>query len=320
MFNKNLHALSPKENFDYNVFITHGANFHLDDVASTALCLLFKRENDIINNNAKEEFEIEGAYPVTNGGVVIRTLKPEEAISCLESDQLPIVYDIGRGEFDHHQEDAEVRPNGIKYAAFGLLWKKFGNHEKFPHFDERFVQLIDDHDNGGKTNFLSTLIRNFNVTPQEKCSTSEFDIDNEHFKCAVNIVYKIIYRELFTESEEADNKEYIENNAKYETLPNGKSIMILDKFVPWKQAIFDIGVDVSCCIYPHMRGGYAIEVAPVSPNSMESEWTFKPEYCGKPANELPKYVSFVHRSGFISNVNTMENAISVAKEYIVSKN
>lgn len=33
-----------------------------------------------------------------------------------------IIYDIGYGKFDHHQEDAKVRENGIKYASFGLLF------------------------------------------------------------------------------------------------------------------------------------------------------------------------------------------------------
>ncbi len=37
-----------------------------------------------------------------------------------------IVFDIGRGQYDHHQRDSRVRENGVPYAAFGLLWEKFG--------------------------------------------------------------------------------------------------------------------------------------------------------------------------------------------------
>ena len=33
-----------------------------------------------------------------------------------------IVYDVGGGMFDHHQEPRETRPNGVPYAAFGLLF------------------------------------------------------------------------------------------------------------------------------------------------------------------------------------------------------
>ena len=28
--------------------------------------------------------------------------------------------------FDHHQEPRESRPNGVPYAAFGLLWRGLG--------------------------------------------------------------------------------------------------------------------------------------------------------------------------------------------------
>lgn len=37
-----------------------------------------------------------------------------------------IMYDIGGGCFDHHQKDRRIRENRIPYAAFGLLWEKFG--------------------------------------------------------------------------------------------------------------------------------------------------------------------------------------------------
>ncbi len=37
-----------------------------------------------------------------------------------------IVFDIGRGAYDHHQKDSRVRENGIPYAAFGLLWEELG--------------------------------------------------------------------------------------------------------------------------------------------------------------------------------------------------
>ena len=37
-----------------------------------------------------------------------------------------IVYDVGGGMFDHHSEPRECRPNGVPYAAFGLLWRVLG--------------------------------------------------------------------------------------------------------------------------------------------------------------------------------------------------
>ena len=71
---------------------THGGKFHADDVFSSALLLYFNPEIQITRGNQVPE-DYEG-----------------------------IVYDIGRGEYDHHQKDSRVRENGIAYAAFGLLW------------------------------------------------------------------------------------------------------------------------------------------------------------------------------------------------------
>ena len=37
-----------------------------------------------------------------------------------------IVFDIGRGQYDHHQKDSRIRENGVAYAALGLLWEALG--------------------------------------------------------------------------------------------------------------------------------------------------------------------------------------------------
>ena len=36
-----------------------------------------------------------------------------------------IVADIGFGKYDHHQPNAELRPDGKKYAACGLVFRDF---------------------------------------------------------------------------------------------------------------------------------------------------------------------------------------------------
>ena len=56
-------------------------------------------------------------------------LNPE--ITITRGNQVPenyegLVFDIGRGQYDHHQKDSRIRDNGVPYAAFGLLWEKLG--------------------------------------------------------------------------------------------------------------------------------------------------------------------------------------------------
>ena len=108
---------------------THGGKFHSDDVFATA----FLR---IINPD----------ITITRGFTV-----PEDFDG--------IVYDIGRGEFDHHQSDKEYRDNGCPYAAFGLIWRAFGEAfagiEEMKRFDAQFIQPLDLSDNTGCSNVLA---------------------------------------------------------------------------------------------------------------------------------------------------------------------
>ena len=75
---------------------THGGKFHADDVFSAALLLYLNPEIQITRGNKVPE------------------------------DYDGIVFDIGRGEYDHHQIDSRIRDNGVPYAAFGLLWEQLG--------------------------------------------------------------------------------------------------------------------------------------------------------------------------------------------------
>ena len=117
---------------------THSGKFHADDVFSSALLLYLNPE-----------------ITITRGSKV-----PEGYDG--------IVFDIGRGEYDHHQKDSRIRENGVPYAAFGLLWERLGagilGEELAQTFDEAFVQPLDNNDNTGEKNELATLIGNFNPT------------------------------------------------------------------------------------------------------------------------------------------------------------
>lgn len=115
--------------------VTHSGSFHADDIfACATLSLYFKK------NNLKYK--------------VIRT---RDELIIKEADY---VFDVGGiyepklERFDHHQpEGAGKRENGIPYASFGLVWKKYGpllcdNEEVINDIDRRLAQPIDAIDNG----------------------------------------------------------------------------------------------------------------------------------------------------------------------------
>ena len=87
---------------------THSGKFHADDVFSAALLLYLNPEINISRGNKVPE-DFDG-----------------------------IVFDIGRGQYDHHQKDSRVRENGVPYAAFGLLWEALGEKILGQELAEKF--------------------------------------------------------------------------------------------------------------------------------------------------------------------------------------
>lgn len=124
-----------------DVAYTHNGVFHADDVCSAAL--------------------LEIVFP----GIEIRRVSavPEDA---------ELAFDIGYGRYDHHQQNAELRDDGNKYAAFGLLWRDLGtsilskSDAKF--FDDVFVKQIDYTDNTGFPNSFSAAIKAMNPAWNEE--------------------------------------------------------------------------------------------------------------------------------------------------------
>lgn len=113
-------------------FITHNGTFHADEVMS--LSILINLCTDI---------------------KLYRTTK-------LPDDVNAFIFDIGGGEFDHHESDFNLqRDNGIKYASCGLIWKKYGEiilknigidsgdvKTIFQSIDKSIIMDIDRFDNG----------------------------------------------------------------------------------------------------------------------------------------------------------------------------
>lgn len=111
---------------------THAGKFHADDVFATALLQILRPD-----------------IKITRGFVV-----PDDFDG--------IVYDVGFGMFDHHQEPRECRPNGVPYAALGLLWRVLGpglvGERQARLIDENFIQPLDLNDNTGEQNSLCDAI------------------------------------------------------------------------------------------------------------------------------------------------------------------
>lgn len=259
---------------------THAGKFHADDVFSTAFLKYLNPE-----------------YIYTRGYQV------PEAFDG-------IVYDIGWGEFDHHQAEARIRDNGVPYAAFGLLWEKYAasviGEDEAKRLDALFVQPLDISDNTGASNEVCNIIEAFNPVWDSEQS------EDEAFAEAVEFAYKILehkFEGIFAVKRGEDMiKEALEKAE--------DKIVILEKTAPWKQILAPS--DVEYVIYPSKRGGYGAQGVPVTADSLELKRPFPEEWRGKTAEELAeksgvKGLRFCHKSGFLLTTETLEEAIECCR-------
>ena len=261
---------------------THGGKFHADDVFSSAL-LLYINPEIVISRGNKVPEDFDG-----------------------------IVFDIGRGRYDHHQKDSRVCENGVPYAAFGLLWEVLGKEilgeELAEKMDESFIQPLDINDNTGEKNELATLIGNFNPPWDAKGGS------DEAFFQAVSVAGMILENkfERYRGNARADQRvEQVleEHNPK-------DRILVLPEFIHCQKALAE--TEIAFVIFPSNRGGYCIQPQKRE-YSMNYKCSFPSQWLGLEGEELVKETGlssavFCHKGGFLMTVGELEDAKAACKK------
>lgn len=298
--------------------VTHSGRFHADDVfATSALSILFEKQN--------KEFEL------------IRSRKSED----IESGD--IVYDNGREYnpdkkiFDHHQEGgAGERDNKVPYAAFGLIWKHYGQEIVLEFFegklekekidkihklvDEVLVQPIDAGDTGcedyssdkeGLRSYVpDSFVLSFNPTNKEGYENS-YDL----FMQSVNIAKQILERELLSAEAKIAGIEKVKNI--YESSED-KRIIVLDEGGSWKEVLVK-KEEPMYVIFPTVDAdGWMIQAVTKELSGYDVRKSFPENWCGKAGEELEKETGvegskFCHLKGFLCVTETKDQALEIAK-------
>ena len=289
--------------------ITHNGTFHADEVLATAiLCKVVKNP------------------------VVCRIPKVPENL-----DNEVIVYDIGLGEFDHHQKNGNgVRENGIPYASCGLIWKKFGNEILRKYTDKAdFVQFLIDRDfiqgidaiDSGEVPKAKSYVNIFSFSQCISTFNPTWDSDESADKAFVkavkfaDIVLENILKNTVSKAKATGIiEEAIENSEDH--------ILVLDKYVSWKSVIpfseNEKAKDIWFVVYPSNRGeGYNWQCVPDKKSSSGQRKSVPFRWRGLTAEELRrvtgiKTATFCHYAGFIGGAETLEDTIEFVKLAIES--
>ncbi len=284
--------------------ITHSSRFHADDVFAVAtLSLLLDGEIKVIRTRDEKLFET-GDFVLDVGGV----------------------NDEAKNRFDHHQAGgAGKRANGMPYASFGLVWKKFGaelagSQAAADFIDRKVVQSIDAMDNGLDLatpthpdvfpyNF-PTIVSSFVPTWREGVAGLD-----AAFLEMVAIAKKILAREIVQAKDSllADQKiaEAYKN-------AEDKRLIILDKNYPWDFLIMKYPEPIFV-VYPTPgETTWKFGAIRKSHESYESRKLLPAAWAGKRNAELaaasgvPDAV-FCHNARFMAVAGSKEGAIALAK-------
>lgn len=285
-------------------YITHSGTMHADEVFSTAFLDLYKKDIKVFRTTS---------------------INPDEYPN-------KTIYDIGRQKFDHHQEDARVRDNGIKYCSFGLLWEEYGKDylkelnlenidELYLEIVKDFVEQIDAIDNGEfpkvearyRLKSISDVIKIFN--PSFRSSENE----STQFIKAVEIAKVIFAEEILN----CNGKVIAKNLVLDKVKQTDKKYIILDEYMPYEETIInnEEANNIVFVIYPSSRGGYALKTIPKSNEEKSSRCEIPVEWAGKSDEELVnacgiKDVTFCHIGRFIISTKTKEAAIEIVEKMI----
>lgn len=282
--------------------ITHGGTFHADEVMATVI--LQKLFGKI---------------------TICRTFRVPEDLK-----ESVIVYDIGFGQFDHHQKGGNgARENGVPYAACGLIWKEFGQKIVADTFnpglvwnliDRDLIQSIDAVDNGvmpkadypSQAMTLSSVISGFNPDWD-----SNEDPDDAFAK-AVKFAEVVFDNTLKSAISKVKAQQIVE-----EAIEKAEEhIMVLDQFVPWQEYIFSSTNHKACeiqfVVFPSNRGGYNWQCVPDGLGSFRQRKSVPEEWKGLRDADIQKVTgidtaTFCHPAGFIGGAGTFADAFALAK-------
>ncbi|MEK7180208.1 MAG: MYG1 family protein [Patescibacteria group bacterium] len=288
--------------------VTHSGRFHADEVLALAVLRLVLKELNVLRT--RDTNTIEKADYVVDVG---RIYNPE------------------KNRFDHHQEGgAGARLDGIPYASFGLVWKKFGatlcgSKEAAAIIEKKIVEPVDANDNGVSLcdcpkdiipyRFQEVI---FSLSPTWK--ESEHDIDVA-FLDAVSISERVLLREIKKAQDSVEGSKIVE---RMHEDASDKRILVMDTHYPYEEITQKLP-ELLYVVYPDSQGnGWKVQAVPDDIKAYTSRKQFPLTWAGKEGEELAAIsgvsdASFCHNARFLAVAKSKEGALKLAELALASE-
>jgi uncharacterized UPF0160 family protein len=283
---------------------THPGNFHADDVFALAVLGLAAGPVDVVRTR-DEAAQAAADVRVDVGG---RS-------------------DPATGDYDHHQRGgAGARPNGIRFASFGLVWREYGTRlagspEAAASIDERLVQGVDANDTGQTISeslvegvrpmAVSGLIASMNPVWDEALTPEQEDA---RFAEAVAFATGILERELAGAAAFARARALVEAALARAEDPR---IVELDRNMPWREAVITGAPEALYVIYPK-SDGWGMQAVPESLGAFDNRRDLPAAWAGLTGDELAEVTGvpdavFAHTSRFYASAGSREGILALAR-------
>lgn len=283
---------------------THPGNFHADDVFAVAVVGLARGPLHVIRTR-DEALQAAADVRVDVGG---RS-------------------DPATGDFDHHQKGgAGERPNGIRYASFGLVWRHHGpelagSAEAARAIDERLVQGVDANDTGQTVSqalfedvrpmTVSGVIAAMNADWDEELTAEQED---ERFAEAVVLGTGILEREIAGAKAFQRARQLVHDAIARAGDPR---VIVLERNMPWRDSVVNHAPDALFVLYPK-SDGWALQAVPRTLGAFGNRKNLPAEWAGRTGADLAAVTGvedavFCHTAGFYASARTREGITALVQ-------
>lgn len=228
---------------------THDGSFHADEVFAVA------------------------ALGMRDGPVeVVRTRDPARLAAADVRVDVGFRDDPDSGDFDHHQRGFQAaRANGVGYAAFGLVWRRFGvelcagSAAVADAVDATLVQTVDANDTGQRLTAplvddvqpmsVSAVVAGLNARWDETPTPAA---ERDRFDRAVALAAGILAREIGAAAAAQRSVEVVREAIAAAADPR---LVHLPVDAPWKRTLVPEAPAAEFVVYPK-RQGFGLEGVP----------------------------------------------------------
>jgi uncharacterized UPF0160 family protein len=278
--------------------------------------------------HADEAFAVAALRAVEGPVEVVRTRDAALLSGCDVRIDVGMRDDPATGDFDHHQKGgAGERPNGIRFASFGLVWRHVGGRlcsdpAVAARVDQSLVQGVDAHDTGQSlTRSLIAGIRPMTVSdmiaglnPRWDEATGPEDQDRR-FAQAVELAEQVLRREVATAAAQTRAVRLVQEAIRRSPDPR---LIELDTGLPWRETVVANAPEALFVIYPK-TDGWGLQAVPRELGSFGNRLDLPSEWAGRSGADLAAVTGvrdavFCHTGRFIAVAQTREGVAGLARQ------